>query len=260
MRYLAERVGLRLEYELIERVDSSGFDIAAEVSRLISQGYSGINVTHPFKQRLLNLVDRDFSSAESFIGAYNSLRFDDGIILGANTDFSGFKQGYVHHFGQCEPGAVLVCGAGGAGRAIARGLAELGASELLIYDLIAEQALRLADDLNQAGYRARAVAPDNLVASMGMVDGLINATALGMHHHPGSAFPLDAIGGQRWAFDAIYTPLETRFLGQARREGLEVVSGFNLWIFQGLDTFSFLTGVEVAPDPEILDQALRWLD
>jgi shikimate dehydrogenase len=51
------------------------------------------------------------------------------------------------------------------------------------------------------------------------------------------------IGAQRWAFDAVYTPIDTEFLVQAHRQGLAIVSGFDLFIYQGLDAFEIFTGV-----------------
>ena len=65
--------------------------------------------------------------------------------------------------------------------------------------------------------------------------------------YPGSAIPKALIGRQRWAFDAVYTPVDTRFLNDCRDVGLEVISGYELFFHQGVDAFRLFTGQEVDP-------------
>ena len=64
-----------------------------------------------------------------------------------------------------------------------------------------------------------------------------------MEYLPGSAFPLDAIGGQAWAFDAIYMPVKTEFLEDCRFKGLTTLSGFDFFRHMILDSFEVFTGV-----------------
>jgi shikimate dehydrogenase len=63
------------------------------------------------------------------------------------------------------------------------------------------------------------------------------------------------IGAQSWAFDAVYTPIETRFLLDARDAGLEIISGYELFFHQGVDAFEVFTGVRV--DEARLREALK---
>ena len=71
----------------------------------------------------------------------------------------------------------------------------------------------------------------------------MNASALGMAEYPGMAFATNAIGRQKWAFDAVYTPPETLFLATARQAGLRPISGFELFKHMALRTFAAYTGV-----------------
>jgi shikimate dehydrogenase len=73
-------------------------------------------------------------------------------------------------------------------------------------------------------------------------DGLVNCTPLGMAGQPGSAVPADLMDGATWAFDAVYTPVETAFLDDARAAGLAVMSGYELYFHQGVDAFRLFTG------------------
>ena len=194
------------------------------------------------------------------IGSYNTLTFKNGVIRGANTDFSGFMRGYRFRRGKLAPGKVLMAGAGGVGRAIAFGLGELGASEIALHDINAEQSQSLCTTLVDAGFNARVVAPEQLSDAIENADGLVNCTAIGMYSHPGNLFAPNLLGKQQWVFDAVYTPLDTEFIVAARSAGLQCISGFDLWIYQGLDAFKIFTGVDVQDSHELIETALSWLD
>jgi shikimate dehydrogenase len=63
------------------------------------------------------------------------------------------------------------------------------------------------------------------------------------------------IGPQQWGFDAVYTPLQTRFLTACQQAGLATLSGFDLWVFQGIDAFNIFTGSEVRASKTLLAYA-----
>ncbi len=99
-------------------------------------GFAGVNITHPFKEAVIPLLDA-VSTEATEIGAVNTVVFDkSGRTTGHNTDCSGFRQAFIETFGadavRGQP--VLLLGAGGAGRAVAVALMALGASTVRIYD------------------------------------------------------------------------------------------------------------------------------
>lgn len=259
-QYLGSLAQVSLDYQLIDGEQVAGFDPVQRVHQAMAAGFHGLNVTHPYKQKVYDLVQQPAVSGHEIIGSYNTLKFEQGRIYGANTDYSGFVRGYRYRRGVTEPGKVVLCGAGGVGRAIGFGLADLGASHISIFDLVEEQAQSLCKALQRQGVSTSVVAADDLQNAMQAADGLVNCTALGMYKYPGSAFPAAAIGAQQWAFDAVYTPLETEFIVQCRQAGMQCVSGFDLWVFQGLDAFRIFTGVDVDANEELLATTLSWLD
>jgi shikimate dehydrogenase len=163
---------------------------------------------------------------------------------GSNTDYTGFKRAFQSRFSNRLPGTVAIVGSGGVGRAIAFGLADLGAEELRLFDQDGSRSERLAIAL-----RGHADARVTLCKSVGEAatgaDGLVNATPVGMHQHPGTPMPKAMIGARSWAFDAVYTPVETRFLLDAMDAGLEILSGYELFFYQGVDAFEAFTGLRV---------------
>ena len=78
-------------------------------------------------------------------------------------------------------------------------------------------------------------------AAVDGVDGVVNGTPVGMYFQPGSPVDLAAIGGQRWIFDAIYSPVETELMQRAAEVGLQRISGFDLFIGQAIDAFEIFT-------------------
>ena len=69
-----------------------------------------------------------------------------------------------------------------------------------------------------------------------------------MNQYPGCPFDVDLLGGQKWAFDAVYTPVETAFLRTATKSGIEVMTGFELFFFQGIEAFEVFSGAEIDAD------------
>jgi shikimate dehydrogenase len=239
-----EQSGLKLSYELFDTPADQGHMLEEKLTGLKRSGYTGVNVTHPFKELAFRMVDvRDPMVRR--IGAINTVRFRDG--QGFNTDYSGFIHAY-RHAGQVAPGTVMIVGAGGAGRAVAFALVTLGANELRIVDSDAGKAEGLAEALRQAGANASAHTLEQLEHAS-QCDGLVNCTPLGMYQYPGNPIPPAFVCDQTWAFDAIYTPLETEFLRDARGKGLQVISGLELMFYQALDAFEIWTGYEPQEAP-----------
>lgn len=220
-------------------------------------GLAGVNVTHPYKQLVCQVVSGPIMPGHERIGAYNTLVFREDLILGANTDYSGFISAYRFRRGNQNPGRVFLCGAGGVGHAIAWALAELDCEHLDIYDVNRKQAESLERDLNHA-LSVSVISEDAVAETVRACDGLINATSLGMHGHPGSAFNPALISQQSWAFDAVYTPLNTEFLQTCEAASIECLSGFNLWLFQGLDAFEALTGRRSEPTESLIQTTRSW--
>jgi shikimate dehydrogenase len=216
----------------------------AVFERCRDSGFHGINITYPYKEQVVPLVSVDAPEV-SRIGACNTVLFSGSRASGYNTDHSGFLAAYRDAFAWQDPGTVAMAGAGGVGKAIAFALAELGCRRLRLYDPRRERAFGLAWSIRE-GVTAMAV---EVCASIGEAasdaDGLINCTPLGMTGNPGTAVPARLMAQARWAFDAVYTPVETQFLTDARAAGLVVMSGYELYFHQGVDAFRLFTGQDV---------------
>lgn len=223
-------------YHLID-AQILGFD-AADLPRVLDAvrwaGFVGVNVTHPFKEAVLPLLD-EVDPTAARIGAVNTVTCRDRRLCGHNTDMAGFVLAWRETF-ERPPGTVVLLGAGGAGRAIGHGLVELGARRLVVHDVVAGRAEALAQALC-AHLPAEACASDALAAAVASVDGIINASPVGMHGYPGTPLPIGWLRAGTWLADAVYTPIETPLVVAARKAGLAVMTGDGLCVHQAAAAF-----------------------
>jgi shikimate dehydrogenase len=239
----ARALGLDLHYHLID-TDRLGLG-EQDLPRLLDSarllGFTGLNVTHPFKEAVVRYLDM-VEGVAAALGCVNTVVFREGRMIGHNTDHSGFVAGWERALPGIKPGRAALIGAGGAGRAIAHALVALGAAALRVTDLDPGRAQALAGELRAAHPALSvAVAPDARAAAEG-ADGVVNATPVGMHAYPGNPVPAAVLDGMKWASDAVYTPLETEFIVAARRAGAAVMTGQELAIGQAVDAFALFLG------------------
>ncbi len=203
-------------------------------------GFGGVNVNFPFKEAVIPLLDEVSAEAKE-IGAVNTVVFDrTGRTSGHNTDRSGFRAAFVEAFGTdtARGKPVLLLGAGGAGRAVAFALKDLGTAPIRIYDRHGQRARNLCADLGAK--RSEVLdAPEPAAASAA---GIVNATPIGMLGHPGLPMTPDAIRRGQFVADVIYTPLETDFLKAAKARGARTMGGAGMCVHQAVDAFRHFTG------------------
>ena len=235
--------GLRVSYERLVPADMA-LPFEAVFERCRQSGFRGINVTYPYKEQVVPLVRIDAPEV-SRIGACNTVLFPGSRAEGFNTDHSGFVAAYRCVFAAREPGTVAMAGAGGVGKAIAFALTALGCPRLRLYDPNTGRATALAQSIEAADAGMVVEVCGSIGKAADGADGLINCTPLGMAGQPETAVPAALMVGAAWAFDAVYTPVETQFLNNARAAGLEVMSGHELYFHQGVDAFRLFTGRQV---------------
>jgi shikimate dehydrogenase len=211
-------------------------------------GFAGVNITFPCKQAALELVDEVSAQARQ-IGAVNAITFErDGRMTGHNTDRIGFRRSFEETLGRAavEGRTVLLVGAGGAGRAAAFALLEVGAGCLLVQDVDGARAEALVASLTCSFGPSRVRVASDPRAALGEAVGVVNATPVGMLGFPGNPVPIEPIEARHWVMDVIYTPLETELVVSARAKGARAVGGAGMCVHQAAESFRLFTGV--APD------------
>lgn len=249
LQLMCDAAGIGLEFELIDTANHPDFDLPDCLAQLRDRGWHGVSVTHPWKPDAARWAD----GPAARIGASNLITFGNPDCAW-NTDCSGFLSSWRARFGPMVPGRVVMVGAGGVALAISHALKELGVETLWIADLDATKSAALAQ---ACGPVAQPIEIAQLPDVMALADGLINTTNMGMAGYGGSAFPQPLSGSANWAFDAVYTPVDTPFLRQAASRDMQVMTGFDLFRHMAVAQFQTLTGAKAPPD--VLEQlsALR---
>lgn len=245
----ARALGLTLTYELFD-FKARGLrddELGPLLRRLSSQGFCGVNITHPFKQAVMPLLDALDDSA-ALVGAVNTVAMREGRLIGYNTDMAGFRDSFARELPGASLSRVLQLGAGGAGAAVGGALLSLGTQQLVIADVRRDRAETLAESLRRRFKEAEVVAASIEAIETRGFGGVVNATPIGMAAHPGSPLGVHHLRPELWVVDIIYFPLETELLRQARRTGCRVLNGTGMVVAQAALAFEIMT--EHAADQE----------
>src|SRR5258708_10806358 len=142
----AEALDLRCHYQLIEIAGAGQDELKLLLEGIRRLGFAGVNVTFPYKEAVLDLLD-ELSPGAALIGAVNTIVVRDGRLIGHNTDTTGFTRAITHLVTASSHGPVALIRAGGVGKAIAFALARLGVAELRILESGHANAAKLAAPL-----------------------------------------------------------------------------------------------------------------
>lgn len=235
----ADALGVRCHYQLIEVAGADAAGLRALLEGVRNFGFAGVNVTFPYKEAVVPLLD-ELSDGARAIGAVNTIVVRGGKLVGYNTDTSGFERAIGNLVTASGRGPVALIGAGGVGKAIAFALANLGVSELSIFDSDSAKAAQLAAQL-QGRLRVRIAA--SVADAMQHAVGVINGTPVGMLPDRGSPIPDASLRSDLWVADAVYSPLWTPLLIAAKASGAAVMTGRELAIYQAADAFELFTGL-----------------
>jgi shikimate dehydrogenase len=241
-----EHLGLEYLYELFD-ISSETFDqagLAAFIRGLQAAGFDGLNVTHPYKQRVIDLVDALSDEARA-IGAVNLIVFGPDGAVGHNTDWTGFAASLIGQLDLDPEERVLQLGAGGAGAATVYALLRLGVRQVMVYDLDVARAQDLAARYAPLfGNQDVVGVGGDLGDQWASFTGVVHATPTGMDKHPGLPFDPDLLDPRAWIAEVVYRPLETELVRAARASGRTIVDGSQMAAGQAIDSLRILTGLE----------------
>ena len=229
-------------------------DFRAALEAMAGDGFIGANVTVPHKEAAFAAMDAVSASAQK-LGAVNTVSFQGGRLLGANTDGEGFIAGLdaaaISAQENWRAGPALVLGAGGAARAIVAALGDAGLGDIRLLNRTrqnAEALSSLADHVQIGDWHE----PVTMAEGCRL---LVNTTSLGMAGQPPLDLPqavLAALTPQALVCDIVYAPLETPLLRAARAAGHIGVDGLGMLLQQAALAFEIWHGTR----PQITD-ALR---
>jgi len=237
--------GLNGTYGLFP-VETQNIDDA--IRGLKALGLAGCNITIPHKVEAMKRMDWVDPLAQR-MGAINTIVVQaDGALHGYNNDGFGFIQSLRDDKPdwRADAGPITVLGAGGAARAIVLSLIDEGASEIRLINRTRAKADALAQEFGQVVTAYDWSERHDALAGCAL---LINTTNQGMHGQPDLDLQLDQLPTSALVADAIYIPLETSLLAQARQRGNTGVNGLGMLLNQARPAFKAWFGVmpEITP-------------
>ena len=222
-------------------------DIENLVSQVKKEHIHGINVTVPFKQKVIPFVD-ELTTEANESQSINTIYKKNDKIIGHNTDMAGFELGLKHINYNCKNKKIFILGAGGVVSSIILVLKKIGASKIIL----SNRTKKKADDLK------------NFFSYLEIIDWgktpefdmIINATSLGLKKNDEIKLNYTDIGTNKFFYDVIYNPKQTIFLKRAKMFGNQTENGKMMFIYQAHQAFTIWHKIM----PEIDDETIKLLD
>ena len=234
-------------YSIINTEEKNLGDV---VTKIKNGSLSGINVTLPYKQKIINHVDQIINDAK-LTGSINTLTLNNGAVVGENTDVFGLQAAYLKRIDNDIKNKALIIGAGGVSPSVILSLYKSGIKQISIVNRTYDKCLFLKKNFNYL----KILCWSNLQNEIGNYDIIINATSLGLKNGQDFDFNFDKCKDNATYIDTIYNPLKTKTLKFLEDKGVKVFNGLDMFIYQGQKSFYLWNRI----NPEINDELVNLL-
>ena len=233
--------GLDAEYEKYEVLEENFED---EIRPLLANLH-GLNVTIPYKERVLNYINKVDKLAKR-IGAVNTIKVNrGGLIEGYNTDYYGFQESLKGVDLKGKNATIL--GSGGAARAVIIALEDMGVAKI---DVRVRNVDKVVNNLPRVDGSELNVNLFNRESDTSEIDILINATPVGQgrlaNEMPVTERQIEVLKSTAVVYDLIYS--DTLLIQKAAERGLKAINGAEMLVLQAAQSFSIWSGVELSDE------------
>ena len=238
--YWIKEHGIFGEYKKIEVHPS---DLKSLVISKKEQGFSGLNITIPHKEKVSEICD-ELSESAKVLQAVNLITFKNNIIYGDNTDGDGFVESFKEDFPDINLSSLRIgiLGAGGAAKSIALSLSKENPKKIFVFNRNIDRAKKLVERVNF--HAAEPFHIDDIDLKKLSFDLLINATPVGMVGMADTSFiNFKNIGGIKFFADIVYNPENTESMISARSQNIKTMGGLGMLLYQAIPSFESFFGV-----------------
>ena len=230
-------------------------DIGAAIRGMKELGYSGANLTMPFKSAAIPYLD-EISDVAKEMNAVNTLTFRDGKVYGENTDGAGLLNEIRATDTPVEGASIVLLGTGGAASALWTQAALDGAAEVRVFNRMKPEFDDIRQNFSALSEKtgARVTLHDlanraELKAAVEQSPIIINATNVGMGDTADqSLIPAELLGEQHTVADAVYHPRITRLIADAEAAGAKTVEGLRMLLGQAAICEKIWLGIDMPFD------------
>ena len=217
------------------------------ISKVKDKKINGVNVTVPFKKKVIPYLDELSFEAQS-TQSVNTIYLKDNKVVGHNTDIFGFETSIKKSDYNLNNKEVLILGAGGVVSSIIFALIKMKVSKIKICNRTKEKAENL-----KKIYKNLEIINWGEVSNFDMI---INATSLGLKKEDNLNLDFSSISGNKFFYDVIYNPGETNFLKTGRKLGSKTLNGKLMFVYQAFSAFT----IWHQQKPEINENVIKLLD
>ena len=221
------------------------------IKKIKEKELAGINVTLPFKQKIIPHLDQIINDAK-FTNSVNTIFLnEDNTLIGENTDVFGLQAAYLKEITNAESKNALVIGAGGVSPSVIFSLQKSKIKNITVVNRTHEKAIFLKKKFNFLNI----LKWKNLQYDISQFDIIINATSLGLKNSADFEFDFKNVKSNLVYIDTIYNPFETKTLKFLKEQKIKTFNGLDMFIYQGQKSFYLWNKI----NPEIDDELINLL-
>ncbi len=245
--YWFKKYKIDANYSVINVKDDS--ELPGIIEQIRNKELSGINVTLPYKQKIVSQVDTIVNDAE-ITNSVNTIYLDSKeTIIGENTDVFGLQAAYLKEIDNTPKKKALIIGAGGVSPSVILSLQKSGVQEISITNRTREKCIFLKSRFNNL----KIVEWEKLREEIKNFEIIINATSLGLKGGKDFNFNFDQTKNDLIYIDTIYNPLETKTLKYLKKMDIKVFNGLNMFIYQGQKAFYLWNKINPEIDEKLIE-------
>ena len=244
--YWFKKYNVEADYHLLKADEKNLVEITKKIR---DKQLDGINVTLPFKQKIIKFVDRLVNDAETTNSVNTVFLDEDNSLVGENTDVFGLQAAYLKEIVNAENKKALIVGAGGVSPSVIFSLQKSGIKDISIVNRTHDKSIFLKkkfDYLKVLNWKS-------LKEEIIKFDIIINATSLGLKNSEDFEFDFENVKSNLIYIDTIYNPLETRTLKFLKENNIKTFNGLDMFIYQGQKSFYLWNKINPEIDTELIN-------
>jgi len=244
--YWFNKYNIEANYSLLNIKEK---DIENVAKKIRNKELSGINVTLPYKQKIIPFVDQLVNDAKS-TNSVNTIFLDDtDTLIGENTDVFGLQAAYLKEISNTENKRALVIGAGGVSPSVIFSLQKSKIKNIAIVNRTHEKSIFLKKRFNFLSI----LEWKSLKKEISKFDIIINATSLGLKNGNDFEFNFDNVKDNLIYIDTIYNPIETKTLKFLKENKIKTFNGLDMFVYQGQKSFYLWNKINPEIDDQLID-------
>ena len=244
--YWFKKYNIEADYSLLNITEENLKNV---INRIKDKELSGVNVTLPYKQKIIPFIDKLINDAQHTNSVNTIFLNNDNIVIGENTDVFGLQAAYLKEISNAENKKALVIGAGGVSSSVIFSLEKSKVKDISIINRTYEKSLFLKKkfhSLNVLEWKS-------LKQEISKFDIIINATSLGLKGGKDFEFNFENTKDDLIYIDTIYNPLETKTLKFLKENKIKTFNGLEMFIYQGQKSFYLWNKINPEIDDQLLD-------